>query len=147
MCFNGRRFLYGGSIGLYHRGPLSPRWKSVTQKPEHSFVHPSLLPPTQPLHISASISLCLWEQLHRSRWLTGFRAPTWLLLFLWQLRKEARTEGRKRRSWSLFVCFAPERKWHHCWSHLFIHPVVSELRRHITEFMFPGRCDWCAGDP
>lgn len=45
MGVNGRRFLYDGSMGMYHRGPLSPRWKTVTQKPEVAFVLFSLLPP------------------------------------------------------------------------------------------------------
>ena len=42
---SGRRFLYGGSVGVYHRGPLSPRWKNVTQKGEAVALSSPPLPP------------------------------------------------------------------------------------------------------
>lgn len=86
MDVNGRRFLYGGSMGLYHRGPLSPRWKSITQKPGVSFLFSSLPPPP-----SSSISRPPSLPVSESSCVAAERAPTSLLLFLWQLRKEEET--------------------------------------------------------
>lgn len=91
MAVNGRRFLYSFSIGLYHRGPLSPQWKIFTQKPALSFwCH--LPPPGFSISQPPSLSDCVssWLQQAGAAW------TTWLQLFRWQLRKDARTEGRKQ---------------------------------------------------
>lgn len=127
MGVNGRRFLYGGSIGLYHRGPLSPRWKGITQKPDVAFVSSSLLPPPS---FSISQPPSLWEQLFRSGWLNNLTAAISVTA-----RKRSKNTGKEKGNWSLFVFVCScLRKWHHSWSHLFIHPVISEERRRTYAF-------------
>ena len=48
---NGGGFLYGASMGMYHRGPLSPRWNNIIQKHKFSPRTPPAPAPARLLYL------------------------------------------------------------------------------------------------
>lgn len=127
MGVNGRRFLYDGSMGMYHRGPLSPRWKTVTQKPDASLFSPPPLPPpgspvSQPPSRCASVGAAVLVGLGDGWTSSNLTAA---------ISVTAKKRSNNRGEVEIKLCFfgglfaTPQRKWHHRWSHLFILAVYQ----------------------
>lgn len=125
--------------GIVSPCPLSPPWKSVTQKPEVSLVAPSLLPPpsssvSRPPSLSVSQSSCSGRG-----WATAASNPTAAISGTSKKRSE---HGGMAKGKRVFVCerMFCQREGHLCWSHLLIHP---ETRRTFTVQHSLWRVSFC----